>query len=1328
MGTTAVRRPPRRAAPELPSTEVVLPAPPAVPEPTGSKWVQLVQLLPMLMGTIATGLLFAGRSGDKYSLVVGAIFGVSTLGMLATNLNGNQSNKQEMAAARREYLRLLATLRRRVRGTIIQQRRALIYRHPDPGQLWSTVDSYRLWERRPGDADFGVVRIGTGPQSLATPLIAPVTSDLDDLEQVSAIALRQFIDTYSVVDNLPVAVALRGFGRIYLRGGASARGLARAIIAQIVTFHAPHDVLVAICAAPRRRAEWDWIKWLPHALHPVRVDAAGPMRLLTTQVGDLERLLGSLLANRGHLTGNSERTPHLVVVLDGGDGGDDGAQHLKDDAALDGVTLLDLDNSPPRTPDRSVLVLDVSDERFAATSFRGLVAGAGDIGRPDTLSRIEIEALARRLAPRRLIGPEFTPGGPARPHLGLTDLLSIADPATFDVSRTTAARPQRDRLRVPIGVAPDGQPVDLDLKESAQDGMGPHGLVIGATGSGKSELLRTLVLGLAATHSSETLNFVLIDYKGGATFATLDRLPHVAAVITNLADELPLVDRMNDAINGELLRRQGLLRRAGNFASIRDYELARANGATLAPLPSLLIVCDEFSELLSAKPDFIDLFVQIGRVGRSLGVHLLLASQRLEEGRLRGLDTHLSFRIGLRTFSALESRAVLGVPDAFELPRSPGHGFLKYGTEPLVRFKVAYASGLYRPPDPVDDHGQATRGRGPVLDYTTHDVPAPEPLPRRDHRGEGPCSGERRTLLDTMVDRLAGHGVPAHQVWLPPLCDAPTLDELLGPIGRDPVRGLCAANPELRGTLRVPIGVLDKPLEQRRESLWLRLDEGAGHVAVVGAARAGKSTLLRTLVTTLALTHTPVETQVYCLDFGGGTLAGLSDLPHVGGVAGRQDVTTVRRMVAEITNLLAVRERRFGELKIDSMVEYRRARGLPAGDPDGVPAGDPFGDVFLVVDGWSTVRLDYDEMELTLTDLATRGLAYGIHIVAAAMRWNDFRPSIRDLFGTRLELRLGEPVDSEIDRRLAANVPNVPGRGLTADRHHFLAGLPRLDTGDAADLEDLVAAIGSAWTGPDAPPVRLLPDLLPYAAIADDWDDQHPLAFPIGVAETDLRPVRLDFGSDPHLLVFGDAECGKTAFLRALATTIVTRFPPTSARLMLVDYRRGLLGAVHSEHLIGYGTDAQRSLELIESAAVYMRQRLPGQNVTEEQLRARSWWTGPELFVLVDDYDLVSAGPTNPLHPLLDFLPQARDIGLHVVLARRSGGASRALYEPLIQRIRELSGPGMVMAGDRDEGPLIGNVRPGALPPGRAHLVTRREGTRLVQLAHPPPAQERVQQ
>jgi S-DNA-T family DNA segregation ATPase FtsK/SpoIIIE len=244
--------------------------------------------------------------------------------------------------------------------------------------------------------------------------------------------------------------------------------------------------------------------------------------------------------------------------------------------------------------------------------------------------------------------------------------------------------------------------------------------------------------------------------------------------------------------------------------------------------------------------------------------------------------------------------------------------------------------------------------------------------------------------------------------------------------------------------------------------------------------------------------------------------------------------------------------------------------------------------------------------------------------------------------------------------------------------------------------------------------------VLPYGEL--DLAAGTGLRLPVGIAEADLRPVLLDFAAEPHFVVFGDAECGKSTFLRALATSITRRFSPEQARVILVDYRRSLLGAIDElPHLIGFGTSAGHATDLLDSAAGYLHRRLPGPEVTPAQLRDRSWWTGPELFVLVDDYDLVSGGPTNPLAALTEFLPQARDVGLHLVLARRAGGAARAQFEPVVQRLRELATAGLVMTGSPEEGPLVGSVRPGPLPPGRGRLVTRREGVRLVQLAHLPP-------
>ncbi|HEY3502792.1 MAG TPA: type VII secretion protein EccCa [Actinocatenispora sp.] len=1319
MGTTIIKRPARRPAPELPAGEVILEPPPEAPSPTGKNWTRMLMILPMFAGTAAMGLLIGAGSGGPLRYLAGGMYGVSVLGMLGMMLvsQGGGKSKKEMIEARRQYMRQLSQVRAQVRQTIRQQQEAMHYRHPKPDTLWSAIGSTRLWERRVRDWDFAIIRIGVGPQEIATPLVPPQTRPVDELEPLCAAALRRFVTTYSIVPDLPVAVALKGFSRIYLRGAEhDVRGLVRAMIAQYVTFHAPDDALLACCAGDDRRREWEWIKWLPHALHPEKTDAVGQLRLVTPSVTALEAMLGDVLSSRSRFDPNGALVggPHLFAIIDGGDVA--GSDHLMTEGGMEGVTILNLSDPPPRVLDQSTLVLDLApDGTLSSTTMDG----HDTIGHADILGLPEAEGLARQLSALRLSVASRS-DQPLSNELGLAELLELGDPYELELANTWVPRPTRDRLRVAIGVGPDGRPVELDLKESAQDGMGPHGLLVGATGSGKSELLRTLVLALAVTHSSEVLNFVLVDFKGGATFTTLDRLPHTSAVITNLADELSLVDRMLDAIQGELIRRQELLRKAGNYASQRDYERARAAGVPLSPLPSLLIICDEFSELLTAKPDFIDMFVQIGRVGRSLGVHLLLASQRLEEGRLRGLETHLSYRIGLRTFSSMESRVVLGSPDAYELPRSPGHGYLKMGTEGMTRFKAAYVSGVYH-------KGIRTRrdteGRpvDPVQAYSSfYHAPQVREDPDAAKAAKPDDEEVGETLLDVMVARMEGQGVPAHQVWLPPLDEPPTLDQMLSPIVSSPQRGLGTSNPELQGGLNGVVGIVDKPFEQRRDLLWLDLAGAGGNVAVTGGPQSGKSTAIRTLIGSVALTHTPREAQFYCLDFGGGTLAGLRSLPHVGGVANRRDLDQVRRTIAEIRGLMSDREQMFADNSIEGIAAYREAKRR------GGFANDPFGDVFLVIDGWATLNTEFESLMPAVTEIVNQGLGYGVHVIVSCNRWMELRPAVRDSFGTKLELRLGDPSDSAINRRAALNVPEqTPGRGLTPDAMHFLVGLPRIDgQQDATNLSDgvmkFVQQVRNDWQAPPAPQVRLLPEELPYSSLPAPGSDGRT-GVPIGIAETDLQPVYLDMTADPHFLLFGDVESGKSTFLRTVARGITQRYTPDEARIIMVDYRRSLLGSVSGDHLIGLGSSAESTSDLIRQVVAAMRDRLPGPNITAEELRNRSWWRGPELYVLIDDYDLVATGQTNPVAPLLEFLAQGRDIGLHVLVTRRAGGASRAMFDPVISRIRDVASPGIVMSGPRDEGPLLGNVRPQILPPGRGWFVTRRHGAQMVQLAWLPP-------
>ncbi|KZB81473.1 type VII secretion protein EccCa [Amycolatopsis regifaucium] len=1315
MATIVVKRPARRPGPEMPTGELILQAPPEIPPPPARGWTQVLTVLPMVAMMAAMLLMYSGSMAGSMRFVIYGMMGLAMLGMVVMGfLQGGGPSKREMGHARRKYLRHLAQHRLRLRRSVRRQRTAMEYLHPDPATLWSLAASYRLWERRKEDADFGVARIGSGAQAPATTLVTPETKPLEELEPLSALALRRFITTYSTVGRLPIAIAVNGFSRIHLRGDRNAvLGVLRALLAQLATLQSPEDVRIAVCSGPEQRADWEWVKWLPHALHPERVDALGPLRLVAPTIPALESMLEEELSKRPRFDPEVDvRTsgPHLVVVLDGGSVA--GSDHLMTGGGVEGVTVVDLTTMPPRTLDRTTVVLAVDAEGDLVSET---MDGEAPLGRADTLGAVAAEGLARQLAPLRLTAG-LRGDTPMSTELGLAELLDLGDPYEFDPADTWQPRPNRDRLRVGIGIQADGVPIELDLKESAQDGMGPHGLLIGATGSGKSELLRTLVLALAVTHSPSSLNFALVDFKGGATFTRLDALPHTSAVITNLADELHLVDRMTDAINGELIRRQELLRAAGNFSSLRDYEKARAAGAPLPEVPTLLVICDEFSELLSAKPDFIDMFVQIGRVGRSLGVHLLLASQRLEEGRLRGLETHLSYRIGLRTFSEMESRAVLGMADAFKLPRAPGHGFLKVGTEQLDRFRSAYVSGVYQRAAGVSV--SATAGEQLALrEYTTAylagevDEAEDDETERID---EDTAVGE--TLLDILVDRLEGKGTAAHQVWLPPLSDPSTLDSLLPPLVADPRRGLSPG--AATGSLAPVLGIVDRPLEQRRDPLTLDLSGAAGHVLVLGAPQTGKSTAIRTLITSLSLTHTPREAAFYCLDFGGGTLASISGLPHVAGVSGRLDTGAVRRTVAEVATLLAQRERLFTEHQIDGMITYRRHRA------DGRFAELPHGDVFLVVDGWQTLRNDFSDLEETVGDIAARGLSYGIHVVAACTRSFDLRMNIRDLFASRLELKIGDPIDSVVDRRAAMSVPaDAPGRGISMSGHQMLMALPRIDgrntTADLADgIGALVGAVSAAWPGDPAPSVRLLPGVLPYeelpAADALTGDDA---GFAVGIHEHDLSPVRLDFTADPHFFLLADTQSGKTSFLRVLAKRISRAYTPSEARILVIDHRRGLLGEIDDEYLLGYGTNDENSRGMVAETAGALAKRLPGPEVTPKELRARSWWSGPEVFVLVDDYDMVATHKEHPLIPLLPLIAQGSDIGLHVVLTRRTGGAGRGLFEVFLGRLREVGSPGLMLSGDRDEGPLLGGMRAQQLSPGRGWLVDRRGQKGLVQLA-----------
>ena len=1304
-----------------PPEPILIPPPPQLAD-TGSQSFPFQMLLPLVGAGSSMLMMTLLRANPIFALLGAVVMVITAVGMLVSLVSRRAGQSRQRRDRRERYLDRLATTHEDATALQRQIRDQAYRTHPAPNALpqWA-ISPVRRWERRRSHADFLLLRIGTA--DLVMPSAAlPTVGMPAEVDPLLMAEMRSLVRAHEVQPDLPTTINLDCAGEVSIVGPPEAtRHVARVLLSQAAVHHAPEDLHLALVYPDQNAQEWDCLARLPHLRMNGVFDGPISRRRVAPTQPALEQLLreeiheASRQAARLNRTGGRKARPTgprlLAVVEQEGPASPLTVPDNALDPAAIGATVLYLVTDRLHEPSDPSLRLTIQqDGTVLIEDLRPVSAEPGQpeqtpppvACRPDDLGPALAEGISRALAPYSL-GAAAERQDQDETTTTLAELLGVDDPRAIDPRTAWSPRSPRDFLRVPIGSDDAGSTILLDLKESAQLGVGPHGLCVGATGSGKSELLRTLVAALASTHGPEARSMILIDYKGGAAFAPFAPLPHVVGLMDNLADDAGLVERARASLAGEVTRRQKQLRDAGSSPDIAHYRRLRAEHPEMAPMPHLFVIIDEFGELLTASPDLVDLLLTIGRIGRSIGVHLLLSSQRIEAGKLRGLDTYLSYRICLRTFTEAESSTVIGVSDAFHLPAVPGYGYLKVDTSIFTRFRSGFVSG---PIDTIDEQPapDEIEERVPLLLPTYNGLEEESSVTIEDDVPEGHTT--RTTVVDTVVSQLAQAAPVSSPVWLDPLPSRLTLSRLHSTSLR---RGRSAVPVPPVPSVSVPIGIVDDPAQQRQDPWLLDLTLGGGHVSITGAPQSGRTSFLWTLATSAALCLPPSRLAFYGIDATGGGLSRLSGLPNVGGIATRGDRERMRRVVEEIVTMLDTREQVFSRHRIDSL-DVLRSRHAAGQIPELASA-----DVVLLVDGLGLLRSDFEELEDSLDDILRRGSGLGVHAVMTLSRSNELRMAQQPLVGTRLELRLNDPADSLIARKLSKTLrADVPGRVLTPDQLFAHTALPIADDTDTSHgvgtaLEELAERIANGWSGERPAPVRMLPEAIDPADLPDG--EEEPDLLPLGLFQDTMTPINLDLvGRDPHLLVLGDPGCGKSTVLRGVIESLVERHTPDELVIAVYDMRRTTADACPESYLGGHATSAALAEGLSASIAQELERRSAAMSAGQEP-------DGPRIVLVVDDYDILAAGNSNPLAPVIPYLSSARDLRLNVALTRPVAGSSQAMYDQLLQALRNTGATGLLMDGERSEGIVLAGMRAEHLRPGRGWWIRRGGRPRLAQVA-----------
>lgn len=1379
-------RPTPEKPPVIKPENIVLSTPLSIPPPEGKPWWLIV------VGVVVVGLLggmvaMVFASGSHVFGGIGSIFPlfmmVGIMMMMFRGMGGGQQqmSRPKLDAMRAQFMLMLDMLRETAQESADSMDANYRWFHPAPNTLAAAVGSPRMWERKPDgkDLNFGVVRVGVGMTRPEVTWGEPQNMPTDiELEPVTGKALQEFGRYQSVVYNLPKMVSLL-VEPWYALVGERERvlGLMRAIICQLAFSHGPDHVQMIVVSSDLD--QWDWVKWLPHFGDSRRHDAAGNARMVYTSVREFAAEQAELFAGRGsftprHASSSAQTpTPHTVIIADVDD---PQWEYVISAEGVDGVTFFDLTGSSMWTdiPERK-LQFDKTGVIEALPRDRDTWMVIDDkawfFALTDQVSIAEAEEFAQKLAQWRL-AEAYEEIGQRVAHIGARDILSyygIDDPGNIDFDSLWASRTDtmgRSRLRAPFGNRSDnGELLFLDMKSLDEGGDGPHGVMSGTTGSGKSTLVRTVIESLMLSHPPEELQFVLADLKGGSAVKPFAGVPHVSRIITDLEEDQALMERFLDALWGEIARRKAICDSAGvddakEYNSVRAR--MRARGQDMAPLPMLVVVIDEFYEWFRIMPTAVDVLDSIGRQGRAYWIHLMMASQTIES-RAEKLMENMGYRLVLKARTAGAAQAA-GVPNAVNLPAQAGLGYFRKSLEDIIRFQAEFLWRDYFQPG-VSIDGEEAPALVHSIDYIRPQLftnsftplevsvggpdiepvvaqPNGEVLESDDIEGgeDEDEEGVRTPKVGTVIiDQLRKIKFEPYRLWQPPLTQPVAMDDLVNRfLGRPWHKEYGSAC-----NLVFPIGIIDRPYKHDQPPWTVDTSGPGANVLILGAGGSGKTTALQTLICSAALTHTPQQVQFYCLAYSSTALTTVSRIPHVGEVAGPTDPYGVRRTVAELLALVRERKRSFLECGIASMEMFRRRKF--GGEAGPVP-DDGFGDVYLVIDNYRALAEENEVLIEQVNVIINQGPSFGVHVVVTADRESELRPPVRSGFGSRIELRLAAVEDAKLVRsRFAKDVPVKPGRGMVAVNYvrldsdpqaglHTLVARPALgSTPDNVFECDSVVAAVSRLTSAQAPPVRRLParfgvEQVRELASRDTRQGVGAGGIAWAISELDLAPVYLNFAENSHLMVTGRRECGRTTTLATIMSEIGRLYAPgassapppapgrPSAQVWLVDPRRQLLTALGSDYVERFAYNLDGVVAMMGELAAALAGREPPPGLSAEELLSRSWWSGPEIFLIVDDIQQLPPGFDSPLHKAVPFVNRAADVGLHVIVTRTFGGWSSAGSDPMLRALHQANAPLLVMDADPDEGFIRGKMKGGPLPRGRGLLMAEDTGV-FVQVA-----------